>query len=337
MISSLYPFARKWSEKGSVWIYSDPHFGDADCTMMDPNWPFPHEQVKNLKTCCHQNDTLVILGDIGDPEYLKEIKSYKVLIKGNHDVGLSKYENYFDELYDGPLFISKKIVLSHEPIFLPFIYNIHGHEHGGEEHDDQHLNVTANVVGYKPVNLGEVIKSGVLKDVPTIHRITIDRQVRKGIDPDPYFSIFCDCGCASGFCLNTIDGMGYISFVSSDFSIQQPLYKPKRALDMEAVKREKETRVVKEIVVKENDLKNMMKFLKRHITEEEETNNCARIKIAYEEDVDAFFLYLVKTKKLPVRSRYKYYDIAIDKKEAKRIITQIKRVLKQKAENTEEF
>ena len=185
MIKSLYPFAKSWSEKGSVWIFSDPHFGDKDCSLMDPEWPGPEEQIQILKKHCHKNDTLVILGDIGDPEYLKDIRSYKVLIKGNHDAGLSKYEKYFDEMYDGPLFISKKIVLSHEPVFLPFAFNIHGHEHYGEFHDSQHFNVAANVIGYRPASLEELIKSGVLKDIPTIHRMAIDRQIRKKSEEDP--------------------------------------------------------------------------------------------------------------------------------------------------------
>lgn len=176
MILSLYDFAKKWSEKGSVWIYSDPHFDDTDCRYMDPGWPSPEEQVAGLRKYCHKNDTLVILGDIGEPSYLRGIKSYKVLIAGNHDVGLEKYKPYFNEMYKGPVFISEKIVLSHEPIFLPFAFNIHGHEHYGEKHDDLHLNVAANVIGYEPINLGHLIKSGVLHDIPSIHRIAIERQ-----------------------------------------------------------------------------------------------------------------------------------------------------------------
>ena len=33
--------------------------------------------------------------------------------------------------------------------------------------------------GYTPINLGKIIKEGVLADVPSIHRITIDRQVKR--------------------------------------------------------------------------------------------------------------------------------------------------------------
>lgn len=55
---------------------------------------------------------------------------------------------------------------------------IHGHDHSGsEEYQDncKHLNLAANVCGYKPINLGEIIKSGILSDVENIHRMTINK------------------------------------------------------------------------------------------------------------------------------------------------------------------
>lgn len=175
MIKMLYPFARKWSESGSVWIYSDPHFEDIDCKLMDPNWPDPQEQIDILKMCCHKNDTLIFLGDIGNPEHLRQLKCYKVMIAGNHDIGLTKYEEYFDEIYGGPLFVSDRILLSHEPMpEMPYVLNIHGHDHGGRNISNNHLNVCSNVVGFVPLNLGKLIKGGLVSDVPTIHRWTID-------------------------------------------------------------------------------------------------------------------------------------------------------------------
>lgn len=178
MINGLYEFARKWSETGSIWLYSDPHFGDKDQKLMDENWISDDEQVNVLKRTCHKLDTLVILGDIGNPEYLSTMRCRLVGVLGNHDKGKSFYRDYFDELYDGPVFISDKILLSHEPINLPFCYNIHGHCHSGAASDERHLNVAANIVGYKPVSLGVIIKSGVLKDIPTIHRLAIDKTAK---------------------------------------------------------------------------------------------------------------------------------------------------------------
>ena len=41
----------------------------------------------------------------------------------------------------------------------------------------KHLNLAANVCGYTPVNLGKLIKDGILSDIDSIHRITIDHAV----------------------------------------------------------------------------------------------------------------------------------------------------------------
>ena len=73
MIKTLYQPFRKWSERGSVWIISDTHFDDPDCQLMDKNWITPEQHIKNLK-CVSKNDFVIHLGDVGNPEYLEEIK-----------------------------------------------------------------------------------------------------------------------------------------------------------------------------------------------------------------------------------------------------------------------
>ena len=179
MINSLYPIFQHWSEKGSVYLISDTHFADSDCKFMDPEWITPEEQVSILQKYIHKNDTLVHLGDVGNPEYLKNVKGYKVLIMGNHDQSITKFQPYFNEVYAGPLFISDKIILSHEPIFgLSWCLNIHGHDHNGMEayHEGcKHINLAANVCDYTPINLGKLIKDGILSNIDSIHRITIDK------------------------------------------------------------------------------------------------------------------------------------------------------------------
>ena len=42
-----------------------------------------------------------------------------------------------------------------------------------------HINLAANVCGYTPLNLGKIIKSGVLSNIQSIHRITIDGAVER--------------------------------------------------------------------------------------------------------------------------------------------------------------
>ena len=74
MIKTLYEKFQPWSSKGSVYIISDTHFDDFDCKLMDPGWIAPQEHVDIIKKKCHKNDTLIHLGDVGNPEYLKQIK-----------------------------------------------------------------------------------------------------------------------------------------------------------------------------------------------------------------------------------------------------------------------
>ena len=189
MIQSLYEPFRKWTDNGSVWLISDPHFDDADCKIMNKDWIKPEEHIQILNQNIYKNDTLVCLGDCGNLERFKELKCRNlILIKGNHDdKGNSKYTPYFKEVYSGALFISPQILLSHEPIFgLKFCCNIHGHNHNGTYYylDAEgciHLNIASDVVQYQPVNLGKLIKEGIIAGLPTIHRLTIDNAIKNPI------------------------------------------------------------------------------------------------------------------------------------------------------------
>lgn len=179
MIAGLYKQFDKWSANGTVWLYSDPHFGDKELAAGIPNRPSPEEMVKLINSKVGRKDTLIILGDIGDIEYAKQLRGYKVLIAGNHDAGLSNYEDVFAEVYGGPLFISEKILLSHEPVDLPWAFNFHGHNHKGGANKYNQLNVCADVIGYVPLNLNQLVKQGVASRVESIHRDTIDKATER--------------------------------------------------------------------------------------------------------------------------------------------------------------
>ena len=174
VIRTISELVRRWS----VYILSDLHFDDWDCKLMDPTWIAPREQLAIINGIVMKNDTFICLGDVGNPEYIKEIKARKkILILGNHDAK-GAYTKCFDEIYAGPLLVAEKILLSHEPVYgLPWCLNIHGHDHNGVEpykEGCKHINLAANVCGYTPLNLGKIIKEGVLSDISSIHRITID-------------------------------------------------------------------------------------------------------------------------------------------------------------------
>ena len=231
-IAGLYKIFDHWHQEGTLWIFSDPHFGDDELTTGIHNRPSAAEIVQRINAKCGRKDTLICLGDVGDVEYVKLLRAKrKILICGNHDAGRTNYERQiiarkfpkelfqkqealdemkrvypgcrysiddgydfhqpfeywqvtadnmlFDEVYEGPLMIAEKLILSHEPVDVPWAYNIHGHDHQGRKRKN-HTNVCVDVTGYQPINMNQWMKSGAMAHVETIHRDTIDKAtIRK--------------------------------------------------------------------------------------------------------------------------------------------------------------
>ena len=84
----------------------------------------------------------------------------------------------FDDVSEGPLMIAEKLILSHEPVDVPWAYNIHGHDHQAHKRKN-HTNVCVDVTGYQPINMNQFMKSGALAHVETIHRDTIDKATER--------------------------------------------------------------------------------------------------------------------------------------------------------------
>ena len=90
VLYDIFEKAWKKTNSSSIWLYSDPHFGDAD--LWGIRQITPEEQVKRINSKVGKHDTIIFLGDIGDVEYIKKIRGYKVLILGNHDKGATNYK-----------------------------------------------------------------------------------------------------------------------------------------------------------------------------------------------------------------------------------------------------
>ena len=175
--NGLYRPFEHWYHGGNIYFYSDPHFDDRDMEVFRSSCPSSEEQVAIINKVAHKNDTLVILGDIGNKEWLKKIKAYKVLVLGNHDAGPTTFSGYADEVYGGILMIGEHLVLSHEPLDFPYAVNIHGHIHDIRRFKNKygHILVSAENINYTPISLTEIVKSGKLKEYVDIHRETIDK------------------------------------------------------------------------------------------------------------------------------------------------------------------
>ena len=84
----------------------------------------------------------------------------------------------FDEVYEGAVIVGEKLILSHEPVDIPWLYNVHGHDHAGRQRQN-HLNVCSDVIGWEPVNFNQFLKSGFASKIQTIHRETIDNATKR--------------------------------------------------------------------------------------------------------------------------------------------------------------
>lgn len=181
MIQGLYDIFAHWHKQGTVWIYSDTHFNDEDLAVGVKSRPSAEEHLKLINSKVGKKDTLILLGDVGDIEIARRLKGYKILIAGNHDAGMSNYKDVFDEVYAGALIVGEKLILSHEPVDVPWAFNIHGHVHHGEPmSDNQHFNVCGEARKcYEPVNLNQFMKAGFMAKIQTIHRDTIDKATKR--------------------------------------------------------------------------------------------------------------------------------------------------------------
>lgn len=167
-------FNKLWNDYQTVWIISDLHFNEEDLKAGFPNRPSDDELVKRINAKVGRRDVLLILGDCGDLEYVKQLRGYKVLVAGNHDCGLTKHKEIFNEVYEGVLAIGEKLLLSHEPMPLSWAANFHGHDHTGAKRQGC-FNFCADVIGYAPINLNQVLKGGgIYNNIQSIHRLTID-------------------------------------------------------------------------------------------------------------------------------------------------------------------
>lgn len=179
-IAGLYDiFAEKWKDLQTAYIISDLHFGEDDLKEAFPNRPKDEELIKKINAKVGRKDLLIILGDCGDLDYVRKLRGYKVLVAGNHEKGLTAAKEVFDEVYAGPLIISEKLILSHEPIAVQGMYNLHGHNHHGEPKGKNDFNFCADINNYEPIHFNSWMKEGHLAKVNTIHRNTINTATNR--------------------------------------------------------------------------------------------------------------------------------------------------------------
>lgn len=169
-------FRERWERFQTAHIISDTHFGDKDLQANIKDRPNDEDYVKLINSKVGKNDLLICLGDVGDIECARRLKGYKILIAGNHDAGMSNYKDIFDEVYAGALIVGEKLILSHEPVDIVGMFNLHGHIHAiTHKNDNTHFNCCSDYIGYTPINFNQWMKQGYLSKLQTLHRKTINK------------------------------------------------------------------------------------------------------------------------------------------------------------------
>lgn len=176
-------FQEKWKDYQTFFLISDTHFKEKDLEEAYPERPTAEKFVRLINSKVGRKDIICCLGDCGDLECWKKIRGYKILIAGNHDEGLTKYRDVFQEIYQGPVMLGEKLIFSHEPIVgIDWAYNVHGHNHNGPiSTDAYHLNINCDANKcYLPINFNVMLRKGLIAQVKSLHRKTIDTaSVRK--------------------------------------------------------------------------------------------------------------------------------------------------------------
>ena len=158
-----------------IWFIADFHFGHHK-VIEYCNRPFKtttemnNTLIKNYNSVVGGNDIVYILGDLSflntesTTQIVNTLKGFKILIKGNHDPKTnSGYRKMgFIEVYDKPIILFDKYILSHEPIDanLGNLINIHGHTHNITLNNNfNRFCVSVEMTDYKPIELSYIKES----------------------------------------------------------------------------------------------------------------------------------------------------------------------------------
>ena len=132
----------------------------------------------------HRDTVVLSVYDFTQEEAMEEMKhrypGYQINFECMGKAGwVFNIDNHlFDEVYEGALIVGEKLILSHEPVDVPWAFNIHGHDHAGRKRKG-HLNACSDVIGYKPINFNQWLKSGAMANIQTIHRETINKATER--------------------------------------------------------------------------------------------------------------------------------------------------------------
>ena len=163
--------------KEDVFLIADLHLGHANiiryCSrpfLFSDSSEMDHVLIKNWNYTVGPKTRIYCLGDLiygedaGPAEqYRKRLRGDIVFIQGNHDDPESGTVPLIETEYE-----NLKFLLIHDPADVPPAFDgwvIHGHHHNNDlrhfpfmNFADRRVNVSAEVIGYKPVSLYEIVQ-----------------------------------------------------------------------------------------------------------------------------------------------------------------------------------
>lgn len=149
----------------STFFVADTHFDDENILMYE-NRPFRSVEemdqtlVDSWNSVISKSDTVYVLGDFGNIDFLDNLNGTKYLVKGNHDTEVNDYyrSSGFKEVYDYPIVLDNFWILSHSPLYvndnMPYA-NLFGHVHNSpiiKDYSSHHFCVSVERLSYTPVS-----------------------------------------------------------------------------------------------------------------------------------------------------------------------------------------
>jgi calcineurin-like phosphoesterase family protein len=144
--------------------------------------------IQNWRDTVGEHDIIWHLGDVAlckmkDKDTLSalihSLPGHKNLILGNHDHSdINRWREIgFAEIYPYPVIVDKWFILSHDYVFmndkLPYC-NIHGHIHDRTISGKCYVNVSVEQIGYKPIDLDELMKNKMIENESIIPKINVN-------------------------------------------------------------------------------------------------------------------------------------------------------------------
>lgn len=158
-----------------LYVISDPHYDEYQIIDAFYSYDFfmsaeayMSYTTRRWNDKIKDDDTVIIVGDAGDPTRYKQLRGHKILVRGNHDDYEEHKYKCFDKVTDHIYLVESGVRILFEHIRgstdKPADIIICGHSHNVEcyryhEPDKTIIYAITNLLGYEPRTLSELFDS----------------------------------------------------------------------------------------------------------------------------------------------------------------------------------